>query len=74
MNTALSAVTAAVVGVILNLAVWFGMHTLWPAQRLDWFAAVLSGLAIIALLRWKAQVITVIALSGFAGLIYQLAL
>ena len=32
---ALAAVTAAVVGVILNLAVWFGLHVLWPHQRIS---------------------------------------
>ena len=41
LTTSLSAVTAAVVGVILNLAVWFGLHVLFPAKNtVDWFAVV----------------------------------
>src|SRR5438045_5326466 len=43
LSTALSAVTAAVVGVILNLACWFGLHVLFPvAGAVDWFAVFIS--------------------------------
>jgi chromate transporter len=73
LNAALSAVTAAVVGVILNLAVWFGTHALFPQGRADVFAIILSIVAFVALLRWKLDVILVVVLSGLAGLIYQLA-
>jgi chromate transporter len=46
LTAALSAVTAAVVGVILNLAVWFGLHALFPAgHAIDWFALAVSAIA-----------------------------
>jgi chromate transporter len=75
LTAALSAVTAAVVGVILNLAVWFGLHALFPASRtLDWFALVVSAIAFIGMLKWKWNVIPVVLGSGVAGLLWQLAL
>ena len=66
---ALSAVTAAVVGVILNLAVWFALHVVHPKVGLDWFAIVLSVAALIAMLRWKLGVIPVIIAGGVVGLL-----
>src|SRR5205085_5170338 len=43
LSTALSAVTAAVVGVVLNLAVWFGLQVLFPGgKQIDWFAVAVS--------------------------------
>jgi chromate transporter len=66
----LSAITAAVVGVILNLAVFFGLHVLWPsgvAQGFDWFALVVGILAFIALWRYQANVILVIVVAAAAG-------
>jgi chromate transport protein ChrA len=52
LSAALAAVTAAVVGVILNLALWFGWHAIWPAGRgggVDGWMLVGSGLAFAAL-------------------------
>jgi chromate transporter len=75
LTAALSAVTAAVVGVILNLAVWFGLHALFPAGRaIDWFALVVGVIAFVGMLKWSWNVIPVVIGSGLAGLIYQLAL
>jgi chromate transporter len=74
LTAALSAVTAAVVGVILNLAVWFGLHALFPAGgAIDWFALILSAIAFIGMLKWKWNVVPVVLGSGIAGLIYRLA-
>lgn len=74
LTAALSSVTAAVVGVILNLAVWFGLHALFPAGRTtDWFALILSTIAFIGMLKWNWNVVPVVVGSGLAGLIYQLA-
>jgi chromate transporter len=74
LTSALSAVTAAVVGVVLNLAVWFGLHVLFPTGRMiDWFALALSGIAFIGMLRWKWGIIPVILGSGMLGLICTLA-
>lgn len=60
----LTAITAAVVGVILNLAVFFGYHVLWPqgfSQGIDWPSAWIALAAAIALFRFKLNVIHVIA-------------
>jgi chromate transporter len=73
MTTALSSVTAAVVGVVLNLAVWFGLHVLFPAKGgLDWFALAVSTIAFIGIIKWKWDVIPVVIASGLAGLIFKL--
>jgi len=50
----LSAVTAAVVGVVLYLAVWFALNVVRPHTGFDWFAILLGGAALIAMLRWKS--------------------
>jgi chromate transporter len=71
LTAALSAVTAAVVGVILNLAVWFGLHVLWQEGRgVDWFAAGISLTAFAGMLRWKWDISLVIAAAGLLGLLY----
>ncbi|MFN2509095.1 MAG: chromate efflux transporter [Chthoniobacterales bacterium] len=54
LASALSAVTAAVVGVVLNLAVWFGLHVLFPSTGgIDWFAVAGSTVAFIGMLKWR---------------------
>jgi len=69
LTTALSAVTAAVVGVILNLAVWFGLHVLFPGSAVDWFAVAIAAAAFIGLVRWKWDVIPVVAGAGALGIL-----
>ena len=67
----LTAITAAVVGVIVNLTLFFGWHVWWPTGRsgaMDWFAVVLTLLAAVALLRFKRGVIEVIVVSALLGL------
>ncbi|MCU0937337.1 MAG: chromate transporter, partial [Gammaproteobacteria bacterium] len=57
----LTGITAAVVGVILNLALFFGWHVLWPAATqaapfaggFEWFYALMSVAAFVALWRFK---------------------
>ena len=71
----LTAITAAVVGVILSLAVFFGYHVLWPAGlhgAFDWVAAAMTVAAGVALLRFKRSVIQVIVAGALAGLLLQL--
>jgi chromate transporter len=71
----LTGITAAVVGVILNLAVFFAYHILWPQGmqgRFEWLAAVLGAAALIALFRFKAGIIPIIAACGTVGLLYTL--
>jgi len=75
LTSALSAVTAAIVGVILNLAVWFALHVFFPlAGVVDWFALGLSLAAFIGMLRYKIDIIPVILASGLLGLIYKTAI
>ena len=67
----LTAITAAVVGVIANLAVFFGYPVLWPtgfSGGPDFVAAVIALGAAVALLRFKANVIHVIAACAGLGL------
>ena len=69
VGRALTAVTAAVVGVILNLAVWFGWQVLVPARGVvDWFALVLGVVAFAAMQRFKIGVVPVVLASGVVGL------
>jgi chromate transporter len=73
IGSTLSTVTAAVVGVILNLAVWFGLHVLFPeGKTIDWFALTVGLIAFFGMLKLKWNVIPVVLGSGAAGLIYQL--
>ena len=68
----LTAITAAVVGVILNLALFFGYHVLWPSGfggRFDVVSAVIAVGAAVALLRHKRSVVEVIAACAVLGLI-----
>jgi len=74
LTAALSAVTAAVVGVVLNLAVWFGLGVLFPATGVDAFAVVV-GLGAFAGLHWgRWDVVRLVLGCGLLGLIYRLAL
>lgn len=71
----LTGITAAVVGVILNLALFFAWHVLWPdgfEGRFEFFSALLGCAAFIALFRFKAGVIPVIAACACLGLGYSL--
>jgi chromate transporter len=75
LTSALSAITAAIVGVVLNLAVWFAAHVFLPQTGgTDWFAIALSAVAFVGMLRWKWDVIPVVLGCGAIGLVYKLAL
>ena len=72
LTTTLSAITAAVVGVVMNLAVWFALNALFPGRAaIDWFAVVVSAIAFVGMLRWKWDVVPVVVGSGLLGLIYK---
>ncbi|MDN7142167.1 MULTISPECIES: chromate efflux transporter [Pseudomonas] len=65
-------ITAAVVGVILNLAMFFGYHVLWPngfGAGLDWPSLVIAIAAAIALFHFKRGVIQVLLSCGIVGLL-----
>jgi chromate transporter len=88
LNAALSAITAAVVGVILNLTVWFALHTifsdvqettaaglrLWlPAwQTIQWPSLVLAAGAAIAMFRFNVGMMPTLAASALLGCGYFL--
>lgn len=71
----LTCITAAVVGVIVNLAVFLGWKVFWPAGTgsapftggFDLMAALIAAAAFAALVRWQANVVAVIAVSALAG-------
>jgi chromate transporter len=71
----LSAITAAVVGVVLSLAVFFARHVFWPqglSAGADWVAVAIAAAALAALLRYKVGLIPVIFAAGAAGMALQL--
>jgi chromate transporter len=71
----LTAITAAVVGVIVNLAVFFAGHVLWPQGTegaFDWFSALLGIAALIAIWRYRTGMISVILGCGLVGLAHHL--
>jgi chromate transporter len=75
LTAALSAITAAVVGVILNLAVWFGWHVILPEnQPINWFGLVVCAVSLAGLIRWKWGVIPVVLGSGLLGVLYHMVL
>ena len=68
----LSAITAAVVGVIVNLALFFAWHVLWPqgwAGRFDAVSALMALAAALALFRFKLGVMPLLAACAVAGLL-----
>jgi chromate transporter len=70
----LTAITAAVVGVILNLALFFGYHVLWPkgfSGSFDGVSALIALGAAITLIFFKRNVIHVIAACAGLGLILK---
>ncbi len=70
----LTGITAAVVGVIVNLALFFAWHVLWPqgwSGGFEWPAALIALLAALALLRFKRGVIEVLAGAALLGLLVQ---
>ncbi len=88
LSAALTGITAAVVGVILNLAVWFSLHTLFGEveevrraglrllvpvwSTLDPAALVIAVFAFLALFWWKLGMLKTLAASALAGLVWVL--
>jgi chromate transporter len=71
LTAPLTGITAAVVGVIVNLAVFFALHVFWPEGvhgRIEWPAILIAIGATIALFRYKVGIIPVIGACGAAGL------
>jgi chromate transporter len=75
LTGALTGVTAAVVGVVLNLALVFGAAVIWPrglAQGTNWFAMLIGIGSFVALYRFKADVLWVVLAGGLIGLAWTL--
>src|SRR4051794_41651277 len=89
LNGALAAITAAVVGVILNLAIWFALHTWFHEVRhlrgfglsfdmpvlssIDPWALALSAAAMVAIFRFKTGMIQTLLACSLAGIVFYLA-
>jgi chromate transporter len=74
LTAPLTAISAAVVGVIANLALFFAFHVFWPqglAMGVDWQTAWIALLAVLALFHFKRSVLEVIAASAVAGLLLR---
>jgi chromate transporter len=88
LSTALSAITAAVVGVVLNLALWFSLHVLFgtvtekfvgPVRlfvpdlaTIDWVSLIIAVAAFVALFRFKVSMLVTLAGAAGVGLVYFL--
>ncbi len=70
LSAALSAITAAVVGVVLNLAVWFGLHVLVPSgAAVNWAGIAIALIAFIGLQKFKWDIIPVVGGAALLGLV-----
>ena len=88
LSSALAAITAAVVGVVLNLAAWFAVHAMFAQVRnidlgpakvpvpewasLDPMTAVLTVAALIAMLRFKISMLTTLSAAALIGVVWKL--
>jgi chromate transporter len=88
LQGSLSAITAAVVGVIANLSLWFALHVLfaqvgelplgpvrlyWPEwTSFDWRTAVIGAGAALLLFRFKLDIIKMLAIAALAGMVASL--
>ena len=88
LASALAAITAAVVGVILNLALWFALHVLFGEVRVvrafgatidvpvpatvNLPSAILMAMAVLAIFRFKIGMLPVLAACSLAGVLYYL--
>ncbi len=89
LSGALAAITAAVVGVILNLTVWFALHVLfgevterhtgilrWYAfdpLALDWKTALLAAIAALLAFRFHRGLVEIVAVMAGLGIVVKLA-
>jgi chromate transporter len=88
LNTAMSSITAAIVGVVLNLAVWFALHTVfgflrdvhifWGHLQIPVWSTInipslfIAVFAMLAIFRFKLSVIKTIGCSAMLGIVYHL--
>ena len=73
LQSALGGVSAAVVGVMANFALWFAWHAVLPSPgHVDWFVIAVSLGAFLALVRWKFDVILLIGICAALGVVKHL--
>jgi len=68
-GSALSAITAAVVGVILTLAVFLGAQVLFPAGGVDWFAVAVTLVSLGLMILWNLDIHWLVLGGSAAGLV-----
>jgi len=73
IQAALTGVSAAVVGVILNLAVWFGYKVFLPDGGLDLFALTSGSLSLVLLQRFHIPIQYMVPMGAVAGMIWRTA-
>ena len=71
LNAPLTAITAAVVGVIASLALFFALHVFWRDSKLDWLAMLAAALGLFVLVKWNVNVIKLIGVFAVLGLLWQ---
>ncbi len=70
-------ITAAVVGVIVNLAIFFAYHVLWPTGfegNFDWVSLLVGFIAFIALFKFKIDIVKVILACAIFGWLFSLVM
>ncbi len=71
LQAALTGVTAAVVGVILNLAVWFGYKVILPENGFDVFALVSAGVSLVLLQKFHFPIHYLVLIAAATGIIWR---
>jgi chromate transporter len=69
LQAALTGITAAVVGVILNLAVWFGHKIIWPPSGVDGFALAAAIVSLTLLLRFHLPIHWLVPAGALVGIV-----
>ncbi len=71
LGSALGAITAAVVGVVLNLGVFLAEGVIFPGGRIDPFAVSIAVVAFVVMMRWKPDIHWLVAGGAAAGLLHR---
>lgn len=72
LSATLSTVTSAIVGVVLNLAVWFGIQVIFMQKGgFDLIACLIAITAFFAMWKWKIGIVSIVICSGIFGLLYS---
>ena len=75
LTAPLTAITAAVVGVVLNLGMFFALHVIWPLDRaggIQWFPTLLTLAALVVMLRRRTNLLVIIGGCALFGLLHTL--